>query len=89
MVIGLVVGYTNLHAQANRGHGSSHISFVSLTCEFVFKTFCATCITLCNLKRSFCHSPTQPQLDLVLDLIMGRNPPHTGTFKALPDNLGS
>ena len=37
-----------------------------------------------------CHSPTQPQLELVLDLIMGRNPPHhTGTFKALPDNLGS
>ena len=22
-----------------------------------------------------CHSPTQPQLELVLDLIMGRNPP--------------
>ena len=39
-----------------------------------------------------CHSPTQPQLELELDLIMGRNPPppyHTGTFKALPDNLGS
>ena len=41
-----------------------------------------------------CHSPTQPQYELVLDLIMGRNPPHTtpphtGTFKALPGNLGS
>ena len=42
-----------------------------------------------------CHSPTQPQLELELDLIMGRNPPppphptHTGTFKALPGNLGS
>ena len=40
-----------------------------------------------------CHSPTQPQHELVLDLIMGRNPPtpppHTGTFKALPGNLGS
>ena len=23
--------------------------------------------------NSFCHSPTQPQLELVLDLIMGRN----------------
>jgi hypothetical protein len=25
---------------------------------------------------SSCHSPTQPQLELELDLIMGRNPPH-------------
>ena len=23
----------------------------------------------------YCHSPTQPQLELVLDLIMGRKPP--------------
>ena len=41
----------------------------------------------------FGHSPTQPQHELVLDLIMGRNPPHPttppGTFKALPGNLGS
>ena len=43
----------------------------------------------------YCHSPTQPQLELELDLIMGRNPPppphptHTGTFKALPGNMGS
>jgi hypothetical protein len=36
-----------------------------------------------------CHSQTQPQLELELDLIMGRNPPQPGTFKALPDNLGS
>jgi hypothetical protein len=39
-----------------------------------------------------CHSPTQPQLELELDLIIGRKPPpphHTGTFKALPGNLGS
>ena len=26
---------------------------------------------------SNCHSPTQPQLELVLDLIMGRKPPTT------------
>ena len=43
--------------------------------------------------KIYCHSPTQHQLELVLDLIMGRNPPHPthqpGTFKALPDNLGS
>ena len=39
----------------------------------------------------YCHSPTQPQLELELDLIMGRKPPPPppGTFKALPDNLGS
>ena len=40
----------------------------------------------------FCHSPTQPQLELEIDLILGRNPhhpTHTGTFKALPDNVGS
>ena len=39
----------------------------------------------------FCHSPTQPQQELELDLIMSRKPPttHPGTFKALPDNLGS
>jgi hypothetical protein len=39
----------------------------------------------------YCHSPTQPQLELELDLIMGRKPPTTppGTFKALPGNLGS
>ena len=39
-----------------------------------------------------CHSPTQPQHELELDLIMGRKPPpstHTGTFNALPGNLGS
>ena len=40
-----------------------------------------------------CHSPTQPKHELELDLIMGSNPPHTttttGTFKALPGNLGS
>ena len=40
-----------------------------------------------------CHSPTQPQLELELDLIMGRKPPPPthppGTFKALPGNLGS
>jgi hypothetical protein len=39
-----------------------------------------------------CHSPIQPQLELELDLIMGRKPPTTHTpetFKALPDNLGS
>ena len=47
-----------------------------------------------RLMYWYCHSPTQPQLELVLDLIMGRNPPHqpthpTGTFKALPDILGS
>jgi hypothetical protein len=40
-----------------------------------------------------CHSPTQPQHELELDLIMGRNPPPTtpptGTFKALPGKLGS
>jgi hypothetical protein len=31
------------------------------------------------------------KLELELDMIMGRNPPttHTGTFQALPDNLGS
>ena len=42
--------------------------------------------------RKYCHSPTQPQLELVFDLIMGRDPPTTpppGTFKALPGNLGS
>ena len=42
---------------------------------------------------SICHNPTQPQHELELDLIMGRKPPthhhHTGTFKALPGNLGS
>ena len=44
-----------------------------------------------SLIRKFnCHSPTQPQHELELDLIMGRNPPHpTGTIKALPGNLGS
>jgi hypothetical protein len=36
-----------------------------------------------------CHSPTQPQLELELDLIMGRPPTHAGTFKALPGNLYS
>ena len=36
-----------------------------------------------------CPSPTQPPHELELDLIMGRNPPPTGTFKALPGNLGS
>ena len=44
-------------------------------------------------KIDCCHSPTQPQLELALDLIMGRNPPThpppPGTIKALPDNLGS
>ena len=25
----------------------------------------------------YCHSPTQPQHELELDLIMGRNPPHS------------
>ena len=29
-----------------------------------------------NLNLSCCHSPTQPQLELELDLIMGRKPPH-------------
>ena len=40
---------------------------------------------------STCHSQTQPQHELELDLIMGRNPPPTppGTFRALPGNLGS
>jgi hypothetical protein len=28
-----------------------------------------------------CHSPTQPQLELELDLIMGRNPPHHPTTR--------
>jgi hypothetical protein len=41
-------------------------------------------------KVSCCHSPTQPQLEMELDLIMGRKPPTPpGTFKALPANLGS
>ena len=35
------------------------------------------------IKFKYCHSPTQPQHELVLD------PPHPGTFKALPGNLGS
>jgi hypothetical protein len=38
------------------------------------------------------NSTSTPQLELELDLIMGRKPPTTpppGTFKALPDNLGS
>jgi hypothetical protein len=46
-----------------------------------------------NGYASCCHNPTQPQLELEHDLIMGRNPPpppHTpGVFKALPDNIGS
>ena len=29
------------------------------------------------MPRTYCHSPTQPQLELVLDLIMGRKPPPT------------
>jgi hypothetical protein len=36
-----------------------------------------------------CHSPTQPQHELELELIMGRNPPTPGTFKALPGHLGN
>ena len=28
-------------------------------------------------KSKYCHSPTQPQLELELDLIMGRKPPPT------------
>ena len=44
-----------------------------------------------DIHIAFCHSPTQPQHELVL---MGRNPPTpphppTGTFKAIPGNLGS
>ena len=52
-------------------------------CKHVSKHGCNQCVN--------CHSPTQPQLELELDLIMGRNPPPTttGTFKALPGNLGS
>jgi hypothetical protein len=42
-----------------------------------------------QVGETFCHSPTQPQLELELDFIMGMNPSHPGTFKALPDNLGS
>jgi hypothetical protein len=40
-------------------------------------------------KSRYYHSPTQPQHELELDLIMGRNPPNTGTFKALPGILVS
>jgi hypothetical protein len=50
------------------------------------------CTILSWEKSMYCHSPTQLQLELELDLIMGRNPPyptHPGTFKALPGNLGS
>jgi hypothetical protein len=51
------------------------------------------CIRKSNKYLFFCcHSPTQPQLEFELDLLMGRKPPtppHPGTFKALPDNLGS
>ena len=44
-----------------------------------------------DLIQYDCHSSTQPQHELELDFIMARNPPHptTGTFKALPGNLGS
>ena len=58
--------------------------------------------TECCRFKDCCHSPTQPQHELELDFIMGRNPPYchcvphhiatvypTGTFKALPGNLGS
>ena len=56
------------------------------------QTFSSTDVTMIAKDSQNCHSPTQPQLELELDLIMGRKPPHpthTGTFKALPDNVGS
>ena len=32
-------------------------------------------VSASSLTSPFCHSPTQPQLELELDLIMGRKPP--------------
>ena len=44
-----------------------------------------------TLVFNSCDSPIQPQHELELDLIMGRNPPPhpTATFKALPGDLVS
>ena len=43
-------------------------------------------------SRSNCHSPTQPNLKVGIDKVMGWPTPHhppTETFKALPGNPGS
>ena len=61
---------------------------VSLDCELVIFQY----VELNSSNKLNCHSPTQPQPELELDLIMGRNPPpppHAGTFKELSGNLGS
>ena len=48
-------------------------------------------LVLSNPGKDSCHSPIQPQHELELDLVMGRNPPPhpTATFKALPGDLVS
>jgi hypothetical protein len=48
-------------------------------------------VFLKDIEFAFCNSPTQPQHEMELDIIMGRNsptPPPTGTFKALTGNIG-
>ena len=41
--------------------------------------FMTNTLTWSLVAYSNCHSPTQPQHELELDLIMGRNPPPTTT----------
>ena len=59
-----------------------------------YRVFVIPFLPCTYLPYLYCHSPTQPKLELVLDLIIGRKPPphpphQTGTFKALPGNIGS
>ena len=48
-------------------------------------------MALRGFSKIRCHSPTQPQHELELNLIMGSQDPthHPGTFEELTGNLGS
>jgi hypothetical protein len=75
---------------ARRTKGSKGIDFLQ---EDNTHYKCCTAHKYQPNTSCYCHSPTQPQLELELDLIMGRKPPNhptpPGTLKALSDNLGS
>ena len=60
--------------------------------EFLVFFHCCCCTRIMLLIHGLsgnCHSPTQPQHELELDLIMGRLTHPPGTLRPLPDNLGS
>ena len=87
------MGYIEKAGRERTFSGFGVILWLTLSLLGLKVVFCCAILGLCQTadiillmlskqkkkNKYFCHSPTQPQLELELDLIMGRNPPTAQT----------